>query len=214
MCVDAMNTLVLPTGTILAKAEGDMRSWGLNLASLPQETLYQLQDGVTAEFRAREGYTLQVLMEKKGNPEQVSLECDNLVAHNKELEQAMAEVCSSVPQLAMPAELQATTKIHHMVARFCKAQEQAAKAHWELNLQIMELRLKAQTTTSLGVIEQRCRTLQEELEVIECAIQDCTGLLDQSLLTLILLQEDPTLQHIEAKVRELQKFYNNVWGTA
>lgn len=36
------NTLVLPEGTIVAVADDDMRGWGLTLATLPRETLYQL----------------------------------------------------------------------------------------------------------------------------------------------------------------------------
>lgn len=68
-----MNTLVLPIGTIVAEVEGDMRGWGLNLAALPRETLYQLQDGVITELCAREGCTLQIVMEYKATLEQVSL---------------------------------------------------------------------------------------------------------------------------------------------
>ena len=36
-----MNTLVLLAGAVLTEAEGDMRSWELNLTALPRETLYQ-----------------------------------------------------------------------------------------------------------------------------------------------------------------------------
>lgn len=63
----------------------------------------------------------------------------------------MEEVYSSVPELAMPAELLTTDKIHHMVARFWKAPAEAMKAQWELNMQIMELWMKAQPTTPLEV---------------------------------------------------------------
>lgn len=42
VCSDIMNTLVLLVDAILTKAEGDMRSCGLNLTALPRETLYQL----------------------------------------------------------------------------------------------------------------------------------------------------------------------------
>jgi len=38
-------------------------------------------------------------------------------------------------------------------------------------------------------------------------------LLDQSLFTLTSLQEDPTLQHLETEVWELQQAYGNVRGT-
>lgn len=59
------NTLVLPKGVILAEAEGDRRGWGLNLATLPRETLYQLQDGVSTELRTQEGCALQILSDHK-----------------------------------------------------------------------------------------------------------------------------------------------------
>jgi len=93
----------------------------MNLATVPRETLYQLQDGVTVGLRAREGHTLQVLMEHKENLEQVRLQRDDLVAHNKELEPVMVEVYSSVLELVVPAELPIDENIHHMVAGFHKA---------------------------------------------------------------------------------------------
>jgi len=58
------NTFVLLEGVVLVAVEGDgatanqMKGWGLNLAMLPREILYLLQDGVTAELCAREGNTL------------------------------------------------------------------------------------------------------------------------------------------------------------
>jgi len=64
-----MNTLVLLAGVVLEEVEGDMGGWGLNLAALLRETLYQLEDGVTAELCTRQGRALQVLIEQKGNLE-------------------------------------------------------------------------------------------------------------------------------------------------
>jgi len=58
------NTFPLLEGAVLAAAEGDgatasqMKGWGFNLAAFPRETLYQLQDGVTAELHTREGHAL------------------------------------------------------------------------------------------------------------------------------------------------------------
>lgn len=85
VCASIMNTFVLP-GAIVAEVEGDIRGWGMNLLTLPRETLYQLQDGVITELHVREGRTLQILMEHKENLEKVSLQCDDLVTHKKELE--------------------------------------------------------------------------------------------------------------------------------
>lgn len=42
VCTSTMNMLVLPAGAIIVEVEGGMRGWGLNLAALPRETLYQL----------------------------------------------------------------------------------------------------------------------------------------------------------------------------
>ena len=65
-----------------------------------------------------------------------------MISHTLEVEQAMMVACSKVPELAIPAELPTTDKIHCMATGFCTTQEEAAKAQWELNLQIAELRLK------------------------------------------------------------------------
>jgi len=58
-----MNTLLLPEGAVLTEAAGDMRGYGLNFTTLPRETLYMLQDGVTAELHTRDKCALQVLSE-------------------------------------------------------------------------------------------------------------------------------------------------------
>ena len=51
---------------------------GINMATLPQEMLYVLHDGITAELRARESRTLQVLSEQRINMEQLSLQHDEV----------------------------------------------------------------------------------------------------------------------------------------
>jgi len=104
------------------------------LATLPRETLYQLQDGATTELRAREACALQILMEHKTNLDKVSLQLDDLVACGKELEQVMAKVCSMVPEFPVLAKLPVVDEIDHMVVIFRTTQEEAAKAQWELNL--------------------------------------------------------------------------------
>lgn len=44
-------------------------------------------------------------------------------------------------------------------------------------------------------------------------MQECVSLLDQSLIMITSLQEDPTLQQLETKERELQQACDNVKGT-
>lgn len=61
------NTIVLPEGALVTENEVDkptisaLKGVGINMVALPQETLYVLQDRVTAELRDREGRALQVL---------------------------------------------------------------------------------------------------------------------------------------------------------
>ena len=86
-------------------------------------------------------------MEHKANLEHVSLQQDDLISHTQEVEQVVMATSSKVPKLAIPAELPTTNKIHHMATGFRTTQEEAAKASSDLNLQIAELRLKAQPPT-------------------------------------------------------------------
>lgn len=73
------NTIMLPNGTLITKNEADgpmvssLKGVRLNMVALPRETLYLLQDGVTAELWARESHALQVMREKRINIEQLSL---------------------------------------------------------------------------------------------------------------------------------------------
>jgi len=77
------HTLVLPEGAVFVAAEGDIRGWGLNFVALPRETLHQFLKGVTTKIRAREGRTLQILIEQNKNLEQLNLQCDSMVMSPK-----------------------------------------------------------------------------------------------------------------------------------
>ena len=63
------NMIVLPDGELTIEKEANrptvrsLKGVGLNMAVLPQETLYLLQDGVIAELRARECRAIQVMRE-------------------------------------------------------------------------------------------------------------------------------------------------------
>lgn len=110
----------------------------------------------------------------------------------------------------MPLALPTMEKIHQLAARVQRTQEEAVKVKLELNLQIAELQLKAQPSTPPKVREQCHHAIQSGLKEIEHAIQDCTGLLDQSLITLTSLQDDPMLQKLETEAWELQQAYDNI----
>ena len=61
------NTIVLPDGALITENEANrpmvsaLKRSGINMVVLPQEMLYVLQDGVTAELWARENHVLQVM---------------------------------------------------------------------------------------------------------------------------------------------------------
>ena len=88
LCAHMTNTIVLPEGALVTENEANrptvnaLKGVGINMVALPQETLYVLHDGVTAELRAREGHALQALSKQKINMEQLSLQHDEVVAQN------------------------------------------------------------------------------------------------------------------------------------
>lgn len=64
------NTIVLPEGALVTSNEVDRptvsasKGLSLNMAALPRETLYVLEDEITVELLARESHTLQLLREE------------------------------------------------------------------------------------------------------------------------------------------------------
>ena len=73
------NTVVLLEGALVTQNEADrptvstLKGLNINMAALPRDTLYVLQDGITVELPARESCVLQVFSEQKINIEQLSL---------------------------------------------------------------------------------------------------------------------------------------------
>lgn len=86
LCARMANTIMLPEGVLVSLDVMDRmmvsmtKGFGLNLATLPWETLYHLQDGITTELHARKNCTIHVLSEQKINMEQLSLERNELVS--------------------------------------------------------------------------------------------------------------------------------------
>lgn len=83
-----------------------------------------------------------------------------------------------VPELVVPVELPIVDKIHHMAASFHTAQEEATKSQWDLNLQMVEIRMKVQPPTPPKIQEQCCSEIQVGLEVTGSVVQDCLGFSD------------------------------------
>lgn len=106
----------------------------LNLATLPRDVLYLLQEGVTQEFHAREGRTFHILTEQKERIEQITLQHDELATQHQAVEQAVTKACGTVLKLSIPGDLPLATKIQHMVADFHTAQAEATRHQEELTL--------------------------------------------------------------------------------
>lgn len=163
----------MPEGVLTAASKDDQAAMsnmicvGLNLATLPREILYQLQDEVITKLRTQEG-------------------CRGCM-------QAIENACRSVPELAVLAELPATKLVHKLAANVCEALEETVKVQLELNLQIVKLRLKAQPSTPPEVREQCTYAIQMGLEQIGQATQGCIGILEQALAILMHVQENPNL---------------------
>lgn len=84
-----INTIVLPNGALVIENKVDspmvntLKGVGINMATLPWETLYVLQDRVTTKLSAREGHALEVLSEQRINMEQLSLQHDKVITQNR-----------------------------------------------------------------------------------------------------------------------------------
>ena len=191
-----------------------MKCIGLNLVSLPRDTLYQLQDGITVELCARESHTIQFLSEQKINIEHLSLHYDELVLQNLQLVQTVDDACQCVPELSIPANLPTEVCIHYLSSGFRNTREEISRVQLEINLQIVDLWLKAQPSTPPEVREQCTNTIVAWMEEIGGAAHDCTNMLEQALEVLTTLQEDPNIQQLETEARELQQQYDNIRGTA
>lgn len=140
LCARMENTIVLPEGALVAVNVTDRFSvnmsqgLGLNLAALPRETLYLLQDGITTKLQARESHAIQVLSEQKINMEQLILQHDELVSQNQHLEHMVDAACRCVPELAIPANLPTEVQIHRLATGVREAREETTKVQLELNL--------------------------------------------------------------------------------
>jgi len=199
LCAWTTNTIVLPEGTLVTTNEADrptisaLKRIGINMDTLPWETLYILQDGITVELQTRESRALHVLNEQKINMEQLSLQHNEVVSHNWKMVEVLEEACQMVPKLAIPVDAPAEARIDRLVVGVCEAWEDMTKVQLELNLQMAESRLKAHPSTPPKVREQRASAIVSGLEEIGSVVRDYTKMLEESFEVLTNLQEDPII---------------------
>jgi len=80
------NVVPLPNRALTTENEADrpiissLKGVGVNMAMLPREMLYHLQDGVTIKLRAWKSHALQGMTKQRINIEQLGLQ------HNEEVE--------------------------------------------------------------------------------------------------------------------------------
>jgi len=99
-----------------------------------------------------------------------------------------------VPELAILKEKLVQVPIHKLAIGVCDTRTEMVKVQLELNLQIIELQLKAQPSTLLEVKEQRVTIITKAVAVVDSVIADCTQLFEQLFEVLTSLHEDPNIQ--------------------
>jgi len=98
-----------------------------------------------------------------------------------------------VPELEIPIDAPAKARIHKLATGVSEAREEMAKVQLELNLQIVELRLKAQRSTHPKVREQSASAITSRMEEISSVVRDCTRMLKESFQILTNLEEEPNI---------------------
>lgn len=99
-----------------------------------------------------------------------------------------------VLELAIPQEEPVKVHVRKLAMGVHDTHTEMVWVHLELNLQIIELQLKAQPSTPPKVKEQQATTITEVVAAIDNAIADCTQLFKQLFEVLTSLQEDPNVQ--------------------
>lgn len=145
--------------------------------------------------------------------EQLSLQHDELVSQNQRLVQKVDDACRRVLEMAIAVDLPVEVWIHSLASGAHDANEEATNVQLELNLQIVEQRLKAQPSTPPKIREQHASAITTGLEEIGHAVYECTKMLEQVLEVLTTLQEDPNMQRMETEAQKLQQQYDNIRET-
>ena len=214
------NTIVFPEGALVFPNAMDQMSLNLmkdisfNLAVLPQEIPYLLQEGITAELQPRESREVQVPSEQKINIEKLSLQHDELVSQIQQLVDMADDTYRCILELTIMVNLPVEVRIHSLVSGVHDTREEMKRVQLKMNLQITEIWLKVQPSTPPEIREKHANTIAVGLEGIGGAVCDCMNMLEHALEVLVTLQEDPNIQQLETEACELQQQYKNIRGTA
>lgn len=134
--------------------------------------------------------------------------------NNEHIIAMVVEACWTVPELNIIEDALVDARLRKLVAGVHKAWIELAKVQFELNLKIIELELRAQTSSPPEVREQ-CETIvKDAIIAVDTAVKDCTTLIEKVLKVVTSLQEDLELQRLEIEARELQQRYDEVEAMA
>ena len=111
-------------------------------------------------------------------------------------------------------DAQLEAKIRKLAAGVCETGTQVGHITFEFNMKIAELQLKLQPTTPPKVQEQSGITIKEGMATLDATVTDCVTLFEQAMKLVTNFQEDPNLQKLNTKVRELQCQYDEVRSNA
>lgn len=85
-----------------------------------------------------------------------------------------------VLEMAIQVEEPVEARDRKLATGMCKVNEEMARVQLELNLQIVELQLKAQSSTPLEVKDQRASTITIVIPKVNSAMKDYTNLFGES----------------------------------
>ena len=94
-------------------------------------------------------------------------------------------------------------KIQKLAVGVHDARNEMAKVQFELHLKITELKLREQPSTPLEVRKQHKAVVKNVVTAIDVAVVDCIVLFEQLMEALTSLQDEPNLQRLNTKSREL-----------
>jgi len=104
-----------------------------------------------------------------------------------------------VPESAIPEEEPVEVRVRNLAIGVREVHTEMARVQLELNLNIIELQLKAQPSTLLEVKEQRATAVTEAIAAVNSEVVDCTQLFEQSFKVLTSLQGDSNVQRLETE---------------
>lgn len=88
----------------------------------------------------------------------------------------MDEACHIVLEMDIPKAEPVEMRVQKIAMGMCNTRKKLAKIQMELNIKIIELQLKAQSSNLLEAMEHCMTTMADVIEVVASALMDCMTL--------------------------------------